>query len=219
MESCLNPSHPTAKNLDRLLELLVLCHKYAAHELEEHVASLVTPLVQDNTLPAHPITTSMNVLKVSGVVGRPIDGAARRLLLRDLWSSAICPREVLVFAESISDKELIGTAYYRILVQEKPEGLNPSQLQILHRGMRRCGGEWQRIFDSWGRSLSGEKSSDHKWLHDVWCVLANAKIPWYNVVGKVEKLVSSKTKIHPACGTTQEELARVRKKVYRFFVD
>jgi len=237
LDSCLIPSHPMSKRLDKLLELLVLCHKYEAHKFEDHVASLVIPLVQTNTLQTNlfacPTISPNNVLQVATVVDRPEIGmAAHNLLTRNLWRSAHDPHEVLAFAESINDQKLVGTAYYQIMVRGKPEDLNPSQRQILDRGMIRCGAEWQRVFDSWGQgiTLSGESwDSGDKWLHDVWFDLSKARIPWYDVVGKVKKVLShisifELSSMHHTRGRSRKpimerELARIKMEVYRHFVD
>lgn len=194
------------------------------------------PLVQTNTLQTNlfacPTISPNSVLRAATVVDRPeIGTAARDLLIHNLWRNAH-PHEVLAFAESINDQKLIGTAYYQIMVRGKPEDLNPSQRQILDRGMIRCGAEWQRVFDSWGQgiTLSGESwDNGDKWLHDVWSRLSKARIPWYDVVGKVKNVlshisVSELSSVHHAFGRSRKpimerELARIKKEVYRHFVE
>jgi len=199
----------------------------------------VEPLVQANTLQsnldANPTMTLFDVLRAGSIVNRPeIGTAAHDLLIDRLWRDVCLPYEVLVFAESINDKKLIGTAYYRIMVRRDLKDLNPSQRQILDRGMIRCGEEWQRIFDLWGegKSLSGAKwecrrhytCEGGRWLHEVWSALSKAKIPWYDVVGKVMSCSSSKETFSTSCDpsretTMKQELARVKGEVYRHFVD
>ena len=170
-------------------------------------------------------------------MGRPeIAAGAHNLVIRDLWKCSIHLHDTLVLAESISNSELMGAAYYQIMVQGVSAELNPLQRQILDRGVIRCGEEWQKIFDSWGRgkSTSGEKlckcfalydDGADTWLFNIWSALSEAAIPWYDVVGKVEQvLLCKRGQRSICCGLNRKpiierELARVKKEVHRYFID
>jgi len=247
LKSCIYPSHPTTKDVGRLLRLLVLCNKYAAREFEEHLVGIVKPLVQEETLPSNlkADLTVTEVLRVANAVDRlELAEAARQILLDELWgdstrlpTSTCSSHETLLFAESIGDEELIGAAYYRLLMSGDVPCSSPLR-QTLDRGMIRCGEEWQKIFNSWGqgKTVSGGSlwrdegfyrscpSSSELFLSGVWSSISEASLPWFDVVGKVQCATywqaANLDGWYDGRGTpTQQELARIKKEVYSYFVE
>ena len=250
LQSCINPSHPATKKLGRLLRLLVLCNKYGAREFEEHIAKFVQRLIGPNRprwdLDAD--VTIIEMMKIANVVDRPrIFKRARQILLDEAWGAtdstsvravALPPHELLLYAESIGDKELIGFAHYQLLVSGDKTGLTPSLCQTLNRGMIRCGEEWERIFRSWaqGKRVSGGSlcncevcgsygyNRNEGFLHGVWSAIAMASLPWYDVAGKLRCAVVWETSDGPRCCSkpirpAKRELARIKKEVDSYFIE
>jgi len=126
LHSCIHASHPANEQLGRLLQLLVLCNKYGIREFEEHVLTLVKRLSHPDKLPSNlkGDLTITELMRVASLVNRPeIAEGARTILLDELWGDgtkvpavARPPYETLLYAEFISDKELISAAYYRLLI-------------------------------------------------------------------------------------------------------
>ena len=252
LQSCINPSHPATEELGRLLRLLVLCNKYGAREFEEHIAKFVENLTRQDQprwdLGADlPITEVMNI---AIVVDRPqFFERARQVLVDEVWGApdsrtvpavARQPHELLIYAESIGDKELIGFAYYQLLVSGDKTGLTPSLCQTLNRGMTRCGEEWEKIFNSWGQGkqvsggslfycevcghgdyISAEETG--KFLRSLWPTIARASLPWYDVVGKLRRAVTISAYSPYCCrksiGPAKRELSRIKKEVYSYFME
>jgi len=195
--------------------------------------------------------TATEVLRVADVVDRPeIAEAARQILLDELWGDstkpptpACSPHKTLLFAESIGDKELIGAAYYQLLLSGGVPGSSPLR-QTLDRGMIRCGEEWQKIFNSWGqgKTVSGGSlccSEDHphsecndpteRVLSGIWSHIAEASLPWFDVVGKVQCATYWQA-ANRTCWRdewdmptltltpTKQELARIKEEAYSYFM-
>ena len=168
--------------------------------------------------------------------------AARQILLDELWGDstklptlACSSHETLLYAESIGDKELIGAAYYRLLISGDVPGSSPLR-QALDRGMIRCGEEWQKIFNSWGqgKTVSGRSlwydedrryyhhpSSSETFLSGAWSSIAEASLPWFDVVGKVQCVTCWQGNSYCDDGgesPAEQELARIKEEAYSYFM-
>jgi len=188
-------------------------------------------------------------MNIAIVVDRPqIFERARHILVDEVWGAtdsskvpavARQPHEPLLYAESIGDKELIGFAYYQLLVSGDKTGLTPSLCQTLNRGMTRCGEEWEKIFNSWGQGeqvsggslfyceicghggyISADKTKNS--LQSLWPTIARASLPWYDVVGKLRSALTLDA-YNPYCcrrsiGPVKRELSRIEKEVYSYFM-
>lgn len=201
----MSPSHPSSSDLGRLLELLLLCHKYLAAKLEAHIVAQVTQLTRADVLASNlsKNVTAFRVIEVARIVNQPeLATRARALALTDLWSDhSKSPYEALLFGERMGDKEIIGAAYYQTLLYRWPMWSLDRRLTDQHRrhlkyGMTRCGEEWQKIFDAWGilQATKGEAlehQNDHKctlqdnWLQGIWQEIAKSKLQWFDVIGKL----------------------------------
>jgi hypothetical protein len=249
LHSCIHPSHPANEELGRLLRLLVLCNKYGIREFEEHVLTLVKPLSHPDRLPSNlkADLTATEVIRVAILVNQPeIAEGARKILRDEVWGDrtkvpaaiARLPYETLLYAESIGDKDLIGAAYYRLLISGDKAGstCTPSLRQTLDRGMIRCGEEWQKIFDSWGRGKSAaggpllyceycghSLSGQERFMSRIWSLIAEASTPWYDVAGKVRCAMRLEGDPYPCCsravGPATRELARIKKEAYSYFME
>jgi hypothetical protein len=221
-----------------LLRLLVFCNKYAAREFEEHLVTLVKPLVQADTLSSSlgVDLTVTEVLRIANMVDQPVIAeVARQNFLDELWGDcetttplAGPPYETLLFAESIGDKELIGAAYYQILISGDTSGSTPALRQTLDRGMIRCGEEWQKVFNLWGQGKYEKEFScancHQRHLYGIWSRIAAASLAWYDVVGKVRcaaRWQSDNMYSYGCCSmkAAAPELARIKKEVYSYFME
>jgi len=249
LQSCINSSHPAAKKLGRLLRLLVLCNKYGADEFEEHIVNIVERLIGPvrRRWGLDADVTIIEMMNIANVVDQPrIVERARQILVDEVWratesASVRAPtHELLLHAESIGDKELIGFVYYQLLVSGDKTGLTPSLCQTLNRGMIRCGEEWENIFNSWaqGKQVSGgslfycevcecgysSAEKIDKFLHSLGPTIVRASLPWYDVLGKLRRAAVWETGNGPNCCSkpirpAQRELSRIKKEVYSYFVE
>jgi len=240
LESCLNPSHTSASDLKRLLDLLLLCHKYLATKLEDHIVSLITPLTRVDVLASN-ITDGLTVFKVveiAKIVNQPeIAANGRALILAELWSGAAkSPYDALIFGENINDKEVIGAAYYQTLLYRWPMWSLEKRLGDQHRrhikyGMNRCGEEWQKIFNSWGSLAAQGEALKHEnhtgcalqtfWLQSIWVEAAKDKLQWFDVVGKLCAAIRFAAQYDCFADgrkAMEAELTRVKTNLYALFV-
>lgn len=238
LESCLNPSHPSASDLGRLLELLLLCHKYLATKLEAHIVSTVARLTRADVISLHLAKglTAFRVFEIANIVNQPeIATRARGLILSELWSDhhSKSPHDALLFGERMGDKEIIGAAYYQTLLYRWPLWSLDRRLTEQHRrhlkyGMVRCGEEWQKIFDSWGMRNEPVEHQSHSgctlrdsWLQGIWQEIAKSKLQWFDVIGKLCAAIQFAAQYDCfAAGrqSMESELERIQGNLYACFV-
>lgn len=240
LESCLNPSHPSSSDLRRLLELLLLCHKYLATILEAHIISLIMPLTRVDVLASNlkDGLTVFKLIEIAKIVNQPeIAANARATVLAELWSGGSkSPYDALIFGESINDKEIIGAAYYQTLLYRWPMWSLDKRLSEQHRrhikyGMNRCGEEWQKVFNSWGLLAAKGEVLEHQnhagcalhsfWLQSMWVEMAKDKLQWFDVVGKLCAAIRFAAQYDCfARGrkAMEDELARIKTNLYALFV-
>lgn len=222
MQSCLNlsGSYPTTSDLERLLDLLLFCQKYEIVELEAHVLDIVLDLTHADNIKSH-LTKSLSiyrVVEISDTLSEPaIAESARDIILLDIWSNQVGAVhhmrkkkqkrssrvmrdqkdpadfvDVLFFGERMRDTEIIGAAYYQILVYARPRLPLDKRLVDRHRrhlefGMKSCAEEWQQILDGWALG-SGMQSNSYESsaLFGMLKAIAAGKFAYYDVVGKLE---------------------------------
>lgn len=236
----MNPSHPSSSDLGRLLELLLLCHKYLATKLEAHIVSQVTLLTRADVLASNLTknVTAFRVVEVARIVNQPeLASRARALLLADLWSDHTkSPYEALLFGERMGDKEIIGAAYYQTLLYRWPMWSLDRRLTDQHRrhlkyGMTRCGEEWQKLFDSWGMQAVKGHVLEHPihplcplpnyWLQGIWQEIAKSKLQWFDVVGKLCASIQFAAQydcFEAGRQSMENELERIKTNLYACFV-
>lgn len=241
-------------DLERLLDLLLFCQKYEISELETHVLHLVLGLTGADTIQSH-LTNSLSVFRVveiSDTLSEPrIATSARAIIVSDLWSgqmnhinvdgekkegstrarrSSDDPADavdVLHFGERMRDAEVIGAAYYQILVSHHErwalEGrLTELDRQRLRRGAQSCARVWQRIFDDWGVGIgiaSGYHS--HEAMFGLWKGIAEGRFAHYDVIGKLEAARAYGRERWDEKGDVfkaQERLERIKADLYGLFL-
>lgn len=199
----LGQNHPLRQRLD----LLCLCHKYESTEFENNLLSVILPMssdrdiLMDHITPIDPELTPYRLLDISEMLNQPkIGSVARNLILEKIWDRYFHMTqeqavEALMFGERVGDKQIVGAAYYRVMLWlDRPHPLTPSISTLLgdyenlyqenlRRGKERCSGEWDRIFAEWG---SGEDEAlSAEWLGQTWLALVKSNFPQCDVVGKV----------------------------------
>lgn len=187
------------ENLERLLNLLCLCHKYESSVFENNLLATILPITRDaGALTGHlSLTlTPYQVLETACILGHEEVGrGARCIILEEIWGSSFVPTiEKLRFGERIGDNEIVGAIYYRIMcpaygtegtVASVLSELDAHQNENLERGKRKCADKWHAIFDEWGvnAELAGDNS---QWLHMTWTALARGHFTPYDIVGRVK---------------------------------
>lgn len=210
IKSCLNPDHPTRKDLKRLLNLLVLLNKYDAKEFEDYLIPVVEPLTQPSPLRTHlnEALSASDVLRIAKTVNQPsIAKSARTVILDQLWGkdASTSPYETLLFGEELDDKAIIGASYYQILLRGEESWSTPN-LTDTHRrnltaGRLKCGEEWQKIFDTIAGAGDHPIVDSSYWQDDyysgsnarfasLWRSLGQSHLPWYDLIGKIEIMMN-----------------------------
>lgn len=240
MKSCLNPTHEALSDLGRLLDLLLFCHKYVIAELEAHILPIVIPLTTADTLRSHLTAelTAYRLVEISNILSLPeIAATARTMILDDLWSDESQDAfDALLFGEQMADKEIVGAAYYQILVSRlKPWAFDKRlteqhRLQLKH-GEVRCTLAWNQTFDSWGLEtlhpvvsapgphIACNLGFSQWWLHNVWVEIARGRYLVCDVVGRIRAACRCTVGYDGHLGVSPpQELEKIKATLYTFFV-
>lgn len=154
-----------------------------------------------------------------------------------MWSSH--PRnllESLLYAKRVGDTEVIGAAYYRLLLLHPPPWssddpvIGPYHLD-LQRGWMKCIEHWQVVFDIIGKlsrfpqlraakSHKSTKDSRHSdfWRDGAWKALADQSLPVYDVLGKIKVVIEFLISIGGDATELKAELETINAKLYTWFV-
>lgn len=243
------PTHPSATDLKRLLELLLLCHKYLAHKIEEHVLSIALPLTRTKVLGSHldDELTIFRIVEIANILGQPdIAITARTMILDDLWSER--PKDAydaLLFGEQVNDKEVIGAAYYQILVSGSNPWASDVRLTEKHRLRLERGGirlteAWVQISDDWGSRASPFQppqpatnpyphtialyqpdpppDPSRYWIHEVWRQVGARRYSSYDVIGRLRSAQHSVQGYHQSYGKlVGRNMEAVKANMYTYF--
>ncbi|KAF8323422.1 hypothetical protein DL93DRAFT_2162575 [Clavulina sp. PMI_390] len=211
LESCLNHKLPIARDLRRLLNLLVILRKYLIDKLAAYVLELVEPLIKPKTLPKHlnEHFTTVDIIRIAHHIDdKSLAKTARRIFLDSVWTrqSTIPSIDMLRLGQELSDNEVIGAAYYQILLlgRDAWDGLDLSvdEQKTLLNAMNSCGDKAQRFTLSLADGLA---ETDRDPLADSCCgnahrydssyagnrlsqfctLLGQQKLRWFDYVGRV----------------------------------
>ncbi|KAF8319919.1 hypothetical protein DL93DRAFT_2164110 [Clavulina sp. PMI_390] len=240
LQSCLMPSYPTTKDLRRMLEILVLLHKYEISDFEKHILSLIEPLLEVLKLKSPPPNTpsAYDVFRVAHRVGQiPFVDFARSVIIDRLWDHdpAFSAYEALFFGEEYNDKPITGAAYYQILLlgEEawRAATLSTTQLDKLVIGRLRCIDLWHELFAAICTPGQYPIIHDCCWGHDavsfsmdryglVFYDLAKAKRPSFDWIGMLEIFITRAEEL--ACDEDcrqryRPELEEMKQSLYDLF--
>lgn len=199
-----------------MLELLLFCHKYVCHELQDHVTPLLKPLTEINTLRTYLASadcrglTTSRILEVANAVGNEaITRSARGLIIEETWKSQTDRNhpllhddihKVLAFGELHIDQEIIGCAYYQILCSKPLEApwdtsqLSEQQIVNLERLQRMLLKEWEDIFaevaaqERYVIITHNHRGVQQTTMHSLMVRLGEARLLPYDVIGRVQLL-------------------------------
>lgn len=129
------------------------------------------------------------------------------------------PYNALMYGERMEDKEVIGAAYYQLMLASLSPGvyderLTAHQRHCLQRGTLACAVKWQELFDLWGDTLTSELEDHHgyeieRWLHGAWRALALRKLANYDVLGKAVEVIRCALRT----GIPEETIAQMKQSV------
>ncbi|KAF8319913.1 hypothetical protein DL93DRAFT_1904683 [Clavulina sp. PMI_390] len=165
-------------------------------------------------------------------------------MLHRLWTChpSLSPYYLLHFGNQLKDNDLIGAAYYQIVLrgeaawQMAEPGLSEPECRRLADTRVRLAEQWQELFNAIGKGgtkatplyhpccWSARSSPYHHpptnfdWLHTLCKDLALSDTPYYDFIGKVEIVISSARKhCNAECSKRYTiELNDVKKRLYRY---
>ncbi|KAF8319914.1 hypothetical protein DL93DRAFT_2220356 [Clavulina sp. PMI_390] len=155
LSSCLVEVHARTRNVGSLLRLLIFLHKYGMEVFEIRILQLVEPLILNGAL-AKSLSSSVSLVSVfelsHELAHQGFIDSVLEVLLDRLWSKdpTVSAFEALGAAERCRDRDLLGAAYYRILLygQEnwsKARSLTDQHRSNLSNAMVSLGMEWDKL--------------------------------------------------------------------------
>ncbi|KAF8331335.1 uncharacterized protein EI90DRAFT_3154590 [Cantharellus anzutake] len=242
LESCLSHHHRLSKDLEKVLMVQKLAHKYCLSVMENMAASAALNLAADAELLRSHTTASLTPLDILvhalDVECEELAVTARNVVKEDLWASTLCPYDVISGLNNYNEGEVQATAYYQILLKGQNNWLYEKRLDRSHHhylyiGIANLSAEWESVFADWG-------SLFHVGIHmpvtngwNIWCVycelhsriwrnLGAKRFQQFDVLGKLKAIKSWTTfpkyseVVLPA---VTEQINRIEGKIHSFFQD
>ncbi|KAF8297757.1 hypothetical protein DL93DRAFT_2161209 [Clavulina sp. PMI_390] len=243
LDSCLFRPDLLTKNLKRALELLEVLNKYGFENYKDYVFQLLEPVLHAGKLEEQLSNefTVFHVFHIGEITNWPLlKESARSVMLRGLWNRhpSLSPDYLLHFGEDTKDNELIGAAYYQIVLrgksvwQEMEPGVTDVECHHLDDTRAHLAERWQKLFDSIGGGSTEASPLYHPccWAEDCYPVpiaarlqalvrgLALSRTPHYDLMGKLQVLISIANEYCDKCSDSYaSELAGVRYDLYQYY--
>lgn len=228
-----------------MLNLLLFCHKYVIHPLQNHVKILLQQLEETDALRAHLAgadhgdLTISHVLEVATAVhNEAMISSARRLVIEETWKTREDRDDtlflndiynVLAFGERVADQEIVGCAYYQILRSKPHEApwdtrLSAQQISILERARLILSKEWEDIFMELGIYESdttyarNHRGRQQTLIHAFWVRLAEARLLPYDVVGRLQLLLAVRKEVGGANPILEPRWLTMHERIHVLFL-
>ncbi|KAF8331334.1 uncharacterized protein EI90DRAFT_3123485 [Cantharellus anzutake] len=238
--------HQSSKDLEKVLMVQKLAHKYCLSLVEDLAASISTNLATDAVSLRSRTTASLTPLDILicalDVKCEKLAVIARNVVKEDLWASRLCPYAVISRLNNYDEKEVRATAYYQVLLKGSDHWLHEQQLDRSHHyslyaGITNLSAQWELIFSDWGslfhigiqKNIPGYSYSSHIQyteygeIHSqIWRNLAEKKFQPFDVLGKLKAIRSwtglprFQDIVRPAVNT---EIKRIKSTLHVFFQD
>lgn len=157
--SCLEEKEP---NLEQLLGVLSLCHKYCVTAIEQKARVVANALVSSSPLARSHLNdriTSFRVVEISNLTGcEDLLKSAWNVAMQEFGEGRRSIPEMLNFTESLKREDLLGEVYYETMLKghgtwnAKDIGLADHQLRALWVGTVRCMEASEAHFRLWRQS-------------------------------------------------------------------
>ncbi|KAF8297759.1 hypothetical protein DL93DRAFT_2234074 [Clavulina sp. PMI_390] len=243
--SCLFCPNLIKKNLKRALELLEVLHKYRFQEYEDYVFQLIRAIEHPELLEIQlsDSCTVFDVFHFGDIIDRALlKQSSRSVMLQRLWKRhpSLSPYHVLRFGKELKDDDLIGAAYYQIVLRGGPAwreadpGVTELACRRLLETRLKLTEQWQDLFNAVGKAGDDEKVPFYHsccWSNSGGCCsspistrfqdlhrdLAFSNTPYYDFIGKVRVLISVAKKHCGQCSSRYDsELASMKERLHLY---
>jgi len=231
-EACLETAHPSSSDLEKVIGVLTLAHKYCAVDMEARAKAIAIDLTRAEVIRTHitPTLSAIQIFDTALLVDSPeMIATAKVAIIADFREKNIPPRSMLALGERHRDGKMIALAYYQIMLSGRrtwmtDETLSNKHKQDLIQLMLFCVDEWDSIAREWGST--GTIPHDHmcrspgRVLEGAWS--NNLAVPSWDVIGKLTALTGIQKVIPILCVEplkeyAVEEVARVEALLYNLF--